>query len=79
MKLENAATYETLVNGKPCMTVKPNVSHRKKIYVREMLTRLEDAGVILNEKHEFSKIKIKLLGYIISEKGILAYFHLFLN
>lgn len=40
--------------------------------VREVLRRLQEAGLTLNDKCEFSKRQIKFLGHIISEKGIEA-------
>ena len=38
--------------------------------VRRLLKRLQEAGVTLNDKCEFSKKKIKFLGHIVSEAGI---------
>ena len=38
--------------------------------VREVLQRLSDAGLTLDEKCEFSKNSAKYLGYIIDENGI---------
>ncbi|XP_076049320.1 uncharacterized protein LOC143029995 [Oratosquilla oratoria] len=40
--------------------------------VREVLCRLQGAGITLNDKCEFSKGHMKFLGHIISEKGIEA-------
>lgn len=40
--------------------------------VREVLDRLQKAGITLNDKCEFSKRSIKFLGHVISEKGIQA-------
>ena len=36
----------------------------------EVLNRLQEAGVTLNDKCEFTKKKIKLLGHIVSKGGI---------
>ena len=38
--------------------------------LRTVLKRLQEAGVTLNEKCEFSKRSVKFLGHIIDEKGI---------
>ena len=40
--------------------------------VRTVLRRLQDEGITLNNKCEFSKKQIKFLGHVISEKGIEA-------
>ena len=40
--------------------------------VRKVLQRLKDAGVTLNDKCEFSKQRMKLLGHVISENGVEA-------
>ena len=38
--------------------------------LREVLKRLKDAGLTLNEKCEFSKDQVKFLGHIVSAQGI---------
>ena len=40
--------------------------------VRLVLERLQNAGITLNDKCEFSKQKIKFLGHVISDKGVEA-------
>lgn len=40
--------------------------------LRRVLSKLQEAGVTLNEKCEFSKTKIKFLGQIVEASGVSA-------
>ena len=48
--------------------VATQVEHYERL--RTVLKRLQEAGVMLNEKCEFSKHSVKFLGHIFNEQGI---------